>query len=382
MKRIFKVLMLSIMAFVLVACTADKDSGETVKLGLNMDSSGGGADYGQVEVEGAKLAVKQFNEKGGFNGKEVELVIYDNKTDEQEAYRLQTVLAEAGVFAIIGATTSGTSAMAIKASGEQGVPTISPSATADATTNDGVKGYDFGYRICFADSYQGIVMVNFALQKDFKNIAILADNSSSYAQGLAKTFKETLVQKGGTIVHEEYYSKGAEDFNVFWTNIKAMDNVDAVFIPGYFSEVGLIIRQARANGVDLPILGVDGYESTQLISIAGAKALNNVFYSNHYSNTYSSAEHQAFVKAYEAEYGRKPNAFGALAFDAANLALDALVRAGEADPKKVNEAIKATVDFIGVTGSTSIDELHNAQKSAYIIELVDGVEANAVLVNP
>lgn len=381
MKHLMKLMLVVGCVLVLFGCS-NKSDADTVKLGLNMDTSGAGADYGQVEVEGIKLAVKLFNEKGGFNGKDVELVTYDNGTSNEEAYRLQTVLAEEGVFAIVGATTSGTSSMAIKASGEQKVPTISPSATQDNVTNDGTAGYPYGYRMCYSDSYQGVVMVNFAVEKNWKNVVILADNSNDYAKGLSETFAKELKAKGGNVVHQEFYTEGEEDFNVFWTKVKGMTNVDAVFIPGYYGEVGLIIKQARTNGVDLPILGVDGYESTQLIDIAGAEALNNVYYSNHYSNTYSGDDHKAFVEAYEKEYNRKPNAFSALAFDAANLALEALVKAGEANPEKVNEVIESMKDFKGVTGTTSIDELHNAIKSVYIIELKDGVEASATVVNP
>lgn len=386
MKRMTKFIFLACLPFVLAACGDDSSNnsggdGEVI-LGANFDTSGAGADYGQVELEGFELAVKLYNEAGGFNGEEVQTKVYDNTTDQQEAYRLQTVLAEEGAFAIVGATTSGTSAMAIQASTEQGVPTISPSATADGTTNDGETGFDYGYRICFSDSYQGVVMANYAAEEGYNNIAILSDNSSDYAVGLTETFKSQAEEDNLNIVYEEFYSAGEEDFNVFWTTVGGMDDVDAVFIPGYYDEVGLIIRQARANGVDLPILGVDGYESTQLIDIAGAEALNNVFYSTHYATSFSSEEHQAFVKAYEEEYNRQPNAFSALAFDAANLALDALERAGEPDPEAVNEEIQNTVDFQGVTGSTTIDELHNARKSTYIVELVDGVEDSATVIEP
>lgn len=380
-----KILIVLSALLVLTACgSSSKGGSSNLILGMNFDLSGGGASYGQAESKGAKLAVKLYNENGGFKGEDVVVKEYDNQTIEAEANRVQTVLAdEDGAFAIVGATTTGTSIAANKASREYKVPTVSPSATADDVTNDGKKGYEFNYRVCFADSFQGITMANFATNNlKVSNVAILGDSSSTYAKGLTEYFDTQFTANGGKVVATEYYVKGDKDFSSVLTKFKGNDSIEAIFVPGYYDEVGIIIKQAREFGIDLPIIGVDGFESPELLNIAGPQSLNNVYYSNHYSNSLDSAERTAFVEAYKKEYGEEPNGFAALAFDAANLVLDALDRAGAPDPELVNKAIYETKDLKGVTGSVSFDDLHNAVKSAVVIELVDGVDSNATLINP
>lgn len=387
MKKILKVLaVVFVLASVTACASGNKDGGGNSELliGFNFDLSGAGASYGQVESKGAKLAVKLFNENGGFNGQDVKIKEYDGQSNEEESYRVQTVLAtDEKVFGIVGATLSGTTVSAVKASSEHKVPTISPSATADTVTNDGKTGIPYGYRVCFADSFQGVTMANFATENlGLKNVAILADSSSDYAKGLTEYFTEQLHDNGGTIVDTKYYVRGETDFNTVLTSMRGLSNIEAIFIPGYYEEVGLIIRQARELGIDVPIIGVDGFESPELIKLAGAENLNNIYYSNHYSDSLDSPERTAFVEAYKKEYNEEPNAFAALSFDATNLMLDALVRAGSPDPQKVDEAIQATKDFKTVTGTVTIDELHNAVKSAVVINLENGVDASSTLVHP
>lgn len=384
MKRFFKYSMTAVVALTLAACSAsDKPSGDAkLVLGVNYDLTGAGAQYGAAELKGTQLAIKLYNENGGFNGEDVVLQVLDGKSEAQESYQAQTKLAEDGVFAIVGATISGTSAQAVKASGEQEVPTVSPSATADEVTNDGTKGYPYGYRVCYSDMFQAVTMANFTKDKGFTKVGIIGDNSNPYAKGLIDKYEEMAPDLGIDILWTETFSKGETDFSSILTKVKNDKDVEALFIPGYYSEVGPLLNQAHALGVDLPVLGVDGYESDEFIDLAGADALNNVFYSNHYSTLIDSSAHTAFVEAFEKEYNEKPNGFAALAFDATNLILDALERAGAPDPKKVNEAIQSTKGFEAVTGVISIDELHNAEKATYVVELKDGVEVDATIVNP
>ena len=383
MKRFIKYSMMAVLALSLAACSTDKPSdGTKVVLGANFDLTGAGAQYGEAEKKGTELAVKLYNEAGGFKGENVELIIVDGKSDPQESYQAQTKLAEKGVFAIVGATISGTSEQAVRASGEVEVPTVSPSATTDLVTNDGTKGHPYGYRVCYSDMFQAVTMANFTKDKGFTKVAVIADSSSEYAQGLSKKYIETVEDLGVAVVVTEYYTAGDSDFSAMLTKVKGNPNVEAMFIPGYYSEVGPLLAQAHDLGLNLPVLGVDGYESNEFIELAGAEALNNVFYSNHYSKLIDSEAHSKFVDAFEKEYGEKPNGFSALAYDATNLVLDALGRAGEADAKKVNEAIKNTKNFEAVTGVISINDLHNAEKATYVVELKDGVEVNATIVEP
>lgn len=391
MKKIVKILAVGLVLAVLTGCSnggtgsgSNSGGNSNLIIGFNFDLSGGGASYGKVESNGAKLALKLFNEAGGFRGEEVKYKEYDGQSSEPESYRVQTVLAtDDKVFGIVGATLSSTSVSAVKASGEHKVPTISPSATADDVTNDGKKGRPYGYRICFSDSFQGVTMANFTANNlKLKNVAILADSSSDYAKGLTKFFTKQFKDNGGNIIDTKYYVEGETDFNTVLTSIRSLENLEAIFIPGYYQEVGLIVRQARELGIMVPIVGVDGFESPELIKLAGAENLNNVYYSNHYSDSLDSPERNAFVEAYKNEYNEAPNGFAALAFDATNLMLDALVRADDVSAEKVNEAIKSTKDFKVVTGSVSIDDLHNAVKSAVVIKLENGVDTSSTLVNP
>lgn len=386
MKKIFKVLAVVLIVASLTACSSNGNDGGNSELliGFNFDLSGVGASYGQAESKGAKLALKLYNENGGFNGQDVAFKEYNGQSSEAESYRVQTVLAtDDKVFGIVGSTLTGTTISAVKASGEHKVPTISPSATADDVTNNGKTAKPFGYRVCFSDSFQGVTMANFATNDlDVTKVAILADNSSDYAKGLTKFFTEQFDKNGGEIIETSYYVRGETDFNTVLTSIRGLNDLEAIFIPGYYEEVGLIIRQARELGITVPILGVDGFESPELVNLAGTDNLSNVYYSNHYSDSLDSPERKAFVEAYTAEYNEAPNGFAALAFDATNLMLDALNRAGEADPLKVDAAIAATKDFKTVTGSVTIDDLHNAVKSAVVIELDKGVDVKATLVNP
>lgn len=383
MKRLLKLSITALIALSLAACGAkDADNDAKLLLGANLDLTGPGQQYGEAELEGIELAVKLYNENGGFDGQDVELKVLDGKSEEQESYLAQTTLAEDGVFAIVGATISSTSAQAVLASGEMEVPTVSPSATADDVTNDGTQGYPFGYRVCYSDMFQAVTMANYTVEQGFTKVGVIGDNSSDYAQGLSEKYIETVEAQGVEVVVEEYYTEGESDFSPMLTKVKNNSEVEALFIPGYYSEVGPLLKQAHALGLDLPVLGVDGYDSGEFVDLAGADALNNVYYSNHYSSNIQSDAHVAFVEAFEAEYGKAPGGFAALAFDATNLVLDALERAGKADPIAVNDAIKSTVDFEGVTGVISIDDLHNAKKATYVVELKDGVEVGATIVEP
>lgn len=384
MKRFIKYSMMGLVALSLAACSAtDKPSANTkLALGVNYDLSGAGAQYGAAELTGTELAIKLYNEAGGFKGENVELIVLDGKSDAQEAYQAQTKLAEDGVFAILGATLTATSEQAVRASGEMEVPTVSPSATADHVTNDGTTGKPYGYRVCYSDMFQAVTMANFTKDQGFTKVAVIGDNSSEYAQGLSKEYIATAEALGVEIVMQEYYSEGEADFSAMLTKVKGNSEVEALFIPGYYGTVGPLLKQARELGVDLPVLGVDGYESDEFVKLAGEAALNNVYYTNHYSKLIDSEAHTKFVEAYEKEYGSKPNGFAALAYDATNLVLDALERAGEADPAKVNDAIQNTKNFEAVTGVISIDEKHNAEKATYVVELKDGVEVDTTIVQP
>jgi branched-chain amino acid transport system substrate-binding protein len=374
MKRV--VLLLTSVLVVLsliVGCSKSADNSDTIKLGVNYELSGNVATYGRSSVEGIELAVKEINEAGGIDGKKIELVKYDNKSDVAEATTLTTkLITQDKVLAVMGPATSGAFKGTIPVAMQNKVPVVSGSATADDVTVDesGVKEYAF--RICFNDSYQGTGMANYALNNLNKSKAVvIMDSSSDYGKGLAENFTKTFEAGGGTIVAQEAYVAGDTDFNSIITKIKDED-FDVIFIPGYYEEAGLIIKQAREQGIDVPILGADGFDSPELVNLAGADALNDVYFSNHYSSLDQDPVVQDFIKSFESEYGKQPDAFNALGYDLARFVVEGVKRAEKLDGESVKNALEAIEDFNGVTGNFSVDENHNPVKALIVIELKDG----------
>lgn len=347
---------------------------ETVKVGLNYELSGNVATYGQGLTNGIELAVEEINKNGGVLGKQIELVKVDNKSDNAEAANVSTRLATRDkVVAILGAATSGNTKAASPAAMQNKIPLISGSATADDVTVDSNgKVREYVFKISFSDSFQGVTMANFAFNDlALKNAAVLIDNTSDYSKGLAESFKKTYAALGGNLLTEEAYQAKDTDYKAVLTKIKAL-NPDVLFVPGYYEEVGLIVKQARELGLNVPILGGDGYDSPKLVEIAGAGTLNKVYYSNHYSSMDNSPEVVKFQEAFNAKYGKVTDAFNALGYDLGYFLADAIKRAGAADPVKIKDALASTKDFKGITGTLSIDANHNPVKAVTILEVKDG----------
>ncbi len=360
------------------ADTKDAD-GATIKIGINMELSGDVASYGESTVNGIEMAIDEVNKAGGINGKTVEIVKYDNKSDAAEATTLATkLMTEDKVVAILGPATSGAFKAEIPVANDNKVPVISGSATADDVTVDASGVKEYAFRICYNDSYQGTAMANFALnEKAAKSVVIIKDSSSDYGKGLAESFTATYTANGGTIVTEEAYVKGDTDFNAILTKIKDME-FDAIFIPGYYNEAGLIIKQARALGISVPILGADGFDSPSLLELAGAEALSDVYFSNHYSSLDEDPIVVDFIAAFNEKYGQDPDAFNALGYDLAKFACDAIGRTSDVTGEAVKDALASTTDFTGVTGSFSVDENHNPVKSIVVIEMQNGEAVSSV----
>ena len=379
MKRILSITLIAVMAITLLAgCGGPAANANEIKIGINYELSGGVATYGQSSVEGIEMAIEEINAAGGINGKKLVAVKYDTKSEPAEATTLATkLMTQDKVVAIMGPATSGSFKATIPVANKNKVPVASGSATADDVTVDenGVKEYAF--RICFSDYFQGEIMATYALDNLSKSKAvIIMDSSSDYAKGLAASFKNVFTAGGGTIVAEEAYLDGDTDFNAVITSIKSKD-FDVVFIPGYYEEVGLIIKQARAQGIDAPVLGADGFDSPELINLAGAEALNNVFFSNHYSSLDKDPLVIKFIEDFKAKYGKEPDAFNALGYDLAKFVADGISRADKLNGESIKNALETTKDFVGVTGSFSVDENHNPVKSIVVIGLKDGVQATS-----
>ncbi|AVX32282.1 amino acid/amide ABC transporter substrate-binding protein, HAAT family [Carboxydocella thermautotrophica] len=356
-----------------------------IKIGGNFETTGGVATFGQAAVNGIKLAFKKKNEAGGvLGGKKLELVVADNKSEPAESANATTKLINQDkVVAILGATTSSNTLAAVPVVTASQVPLLSTSATnPKVTVNENGQVNEWVFRACFIDPFQGTVMANFAT-KDLgaKTAAIMIDTSSDYSKGLASFFKEAFTKNGGTIVAEEGYVQKDTDFKAVLTKIKGK-NPDVIYVPGYYEEVGKIIKQGRELGITVPFMGGDGWDSPKLVDIAGAEALNGTYFSNHYAATDPDPEVQKFVEEYKKEYGQVPDSMAVLGYDAALMLIDAIERAGAADPAKIKEALAATKDLKVVTGTITLNEQHNPIKTAAILEMKDGKQVFRTKVNP
>jgi branched-chain amino acid transport system substrate-binding protein len=353
-------------------------TGDTILIGINYELSGPVATYGQSSVDGIEMAVDEINEAGGIDGKQIQLVIYDNKSEPAEATTLATkLMTQDNVLTVIGPATSGSFKATIPEANRNEIPVVSGSATADDVTVTDAGVQEYAFRTCFNDSFQGTAMARYALNTlDATTAVVVMDNSSDYAKGLAENFIATFTEGGGEIVGQEAYVAGDTDFNVILTRIRAQE-FDVIYLPGYYNEAGLIIGQARGLGITAPILGADGFDSPTLLDLAGADALNDVFFSNHYSSLDQDENVQAFIENYRGIYGIEPNAFNALGYDTAYFVADAIARATELTGPAIQQAMAETENFVGVTGTFSIDENHNPVKSIVVIELADGVQASS-----
>ncbi|NLO39309.1 MAG: ABC transporter substrate-binding protein, partial [Ruminiclostridium sp.] len=354
-----------------------------IKIGINYELSGEVATYGQSSVDGIELAIEQVNAAGGINGKKITAIKYDNKSEPDQATTLANkLIVQDKVIAILGPATSGSFKAEIPVANKNKVPVASGSATADDVTVTSAGVQEYAFRVCFSDSFQGTVMANFALNNlSAKSAVIIMDSSSDYGKGLAKNFKDTFVAAGGTIVAEEAFVAKDTDFNAILTKIKGQ-TFDVIYIPGYYNEAGLIIKQARAQGINAPVLGADGFDSPTLLELAGASALNDVYFTNHYSSLDKDPAVVKFIVDFKAKYNKEPDAFNALGYDCAKFMIEAIGRAESYTGEAVKNALETTKGFVGVTGTLSVDENHNPVKSIVVIGLKDGVQDSSLKVNP
>ena len=346
---------------------------DTIKIGANLEMTGGSASFGASATNAAKLAINEYNTKGGFKGKKVELVIADNKSEAAESASAMQKLVQDKVVAVIAPIASSSVIAGAQINQDSKVLAISPTASnPKVTVDEKGKVRPYLFRASFIDPFQGSVMAAFATKSlKAKTAAIYIDNSSDYAKGLAKYFEEEFVKAGGQIVIKEAYLQKDTDFKATLTKIKAT-NPEVIFVPGYYQEVGLIIKQSRDLGMKMPVLGGDGWDSVQLTNIAGAENLENTFFCNHYSAEDKSPKVTSFVEAYQKAYGQVPDSSAALAYDATWMIIKAMERADSTDPVKIRDEMEKTKDHDGVSGKTTLNATHDAVKGAVIIAYQGG----------
>lgn len=350
------------------AATGGGGTGDIV-VGEFASLTGSEAAFGQSSHKGTQLAFEEINAAGGLLGRKFKHLIEDTQSKPGESATIaRKFITRDKVVAILGEVASGRSLEAAPFCQQQGIPMISPSSTNPKVTETG----DFVFRVCFIDPFQGKLLSDFASKTlKVKRVAILSDVSSAYSVGLAQYFKQPFVAGGGQVLVEQKYTSKDKDFKAQLTAIKGA-NPDGICVPGYYTEVGLIVKQARELGLTVPIFGGDGWEAQELIQIAGGKALENTFYSTHFSPANTAPEAQKFVTAFKARFnGETPDAMAALGYDSALALIEAIKKAGSTDGKKLKEAL-AGIDFVGATGRTKLDAKRDATKPAVIITTENG----------
>ncbi len=358
-----------------VGCKKEGSSGSAssgsetseIKIGEYGSMTGSEATFGVSTHDGVQLAVKERNVAGGIKGQKLKLISYDDQGKSQEVVTAVTrLIQQDNVVALIGEVASSRSIAGGQVAQRLGVPMISPSSTNPQVTEIG----DMISRVCFIDPFQGFVGASFAKnQLKFDKAATLYNRAQAYSAGLNEEFRKAFVKLGGQILIEQAYGDGDNDFSAQLTAIREK-KPQFVYIPGYYTEVVNIARQARKLGLTSPLIGGDGWVSEDLKN--AGDALDGCYFSDHYSQEDKRPEVQEFLKKYKAEYNKTPDSMAALGYDAANLLFDAMGRSGSLSGKDLAAAIAATKDFKGVTGAITINEQRDATKLAVIQRLQGG----------
>ncbi|HET6974780.1 MAG TPA: ABC transporter substrate-binding protein [Pyrinomonadaceae bacterium] len=357
-----------VIACLLSACNPQAGGGDKVRIGVFMSTTGSTANFGISSVNGIKMAADEINAAGGINGKQVELLVQDDRSDASEAATIVTkFVTQDQVHAVIGEVASSRSIAAAPIAQNAKIPMLTPSSTNPEVTKKG----DFIFRSCFIDPYQGAAIAQFAAKTlGAKNAAIMVDRKNDYSTGLEKVINETFAKFGGKIVATQSYQEGDQDFNAQLTSLKGA-NPEVIFVPGYYNDVGLIAKQARDKGITVPLIGGDGWDSEQLYKIGGT-ALNGSYFTNHYSPFDTDPRVVKFVNDYKTRYNSTPDALAATAYDAANIMFDAIKRSKSLSGTDIRDALQATNAFPGVTGTVTFNQQRDAVKPIVMIEIKPG----------
>lgn len=363
--------------FLMAGCTKKADQ-NVIKVGEFGSLTGSEATFGISTHEGIILAVNEVNEQGGIHGKKIKVVTVDDQGKPEEAAAAVTKLITSDkVVALLGEVASSRSLAGAPIAQRYQVPMLSPSSTNPKVTQVG----DYIFRTCFIDPFQGKVMANFAYNTlKVRKAAILRDVKSDYSVGLSEFFTKTFEELGGKVVSDLSYTGGDVDFKAQLTAIRAK-KVDGIFIPGYYTEVGLIARQARELGLKMPLLGGDGWDSERLSEIGGA-ALENSYFSNHYTSESKEPRVVEFVERFKKAHGKVPDGLAAMGYDAALVLIDALKRTKNQTSHEIRDALAQTKNFQAVSGVISLNENRDAEKAAVVLVVKNGQFKYVETVNP
>lgn len=368
-------LSLAVAVLALTACTKKTDE---ILVGEYGSLTGSEATFGLSTNKGIRLAFDEANAKGGIKNRKLKLITLDDQGKDTEAAQAVTrLITQNNVVAVLGEVASGRSKAAAPIAQQNRIPMITPSSTNPDVTKIG----DYIFRVCFIDPFQGYVMAKFMTENlKLKKAAILRDVKNEYSVGLADVFATEIKKMGGEVVADVSYQAGDLDFKSQLTSIKSK-NPEAIFIPGYYTDVGLIAQQARQLGIKAPFLGGDGWDSPKLSEI-GKESINGGYFSNHYTTESTDPKVIEFIAKFKAKFNETPDGLAAMGYDAAIILIAAMERATELTPKAIRDELAKTKDFLAVTGKITINEERNAVKPAVVVK-VDGLNNRYVTtVNP
>jgi branched-chain amino acid transport system substrate-binding protein len=356
---------LGLLALALAALSGAAQAADTLKVGAVFPISGGQSTYGEESLNGADLALDDLKAKDAALAGKITMIREDEKSNPVDAAAAAKKLLNVDnvdiVFGSVASSNTLSMADSVVAAGK---PLVTPASTNPSVTQKG----DLVFRTCFIDPFQGSVLASFATTNlSAKTAAILLDHKSDYSKGLAQYFEEAFKAAGGTIVATEAYEQGKKDFKTQLTKIRAK-KPDVLLVPGYYSEVGLIMKQAKQMGYKVPMLGGDGWDSPTLYELAGADAVTGHYFSSHFSPDDQDPMVQKFVKDYTARYKKAPGAMAALGYDGILVIADAFKRAGSNDPQAMKKALASTSGFKGVSGAITINQNRDAEKEAVVLK--------------
>src|SRR3954469_13862593 len=351
----------------LISVSAFSLHAQEIVIGQYASLTGSEATFGINSSNGVALALEEVNNQGVLGGRKIKIITEDDQSKPgQPSAAVKKLVSSDKVIAVIGEIASSRSLEAAPICQEAKVPMVSPGATNARVTEVG----DYIFRVCFIDPFQGTVMAKFALDNlKATKVAILTDVRNDYSVGLTQYFKEYFEAHGGKVVSERSCSGGGtdRDFRAQLTSIKTAQP-DAIFVPGYYTEAGLIAKQARSLGIKVPLMGGDGWDSPKLSEIGGA-AMDGCFFSTHFSPQDTNPKVQDFVKKYREKFNTMPDGMAPLGYDAMMILADAIKTAGGTDAAKIRDALTQVKDYEGVTGKITIDSKRNANKSAVVLKV-------------
>jgi branched-chain amino acid transport system substrate-binding protein len=360
----------------------NQTTGNTIKIGVNMELSGAAAGYGNSQKQGIQMAADEINQNGGINvngkKKKIKLIIRDNKTSTNTSASVAAQLVNNDkVAAIVGPATTNAGTAEIPNITKAAVPSVSPSATdPNYTLQKNGKVQPYVFRACYQNNFQGSTAAKFMTNTlKAKRVAVYADNSSDYGTGLAKAFKKAYT---GKIVDSQFFTAGDKDFNAVLTSFKSK-KIDAIYAPGYYTELGLIIKQARQAGINVPIVGSDGMADPKLVQIAGDQNASKIYYTTPFSTRVAKDNPTAvkFMKKYQARYHQEAPTFSALAYDSVYMIKQAIENEKSADSVKIAKGLAKIKNFDGVTGKITMNKNHDPEKPIAIEQLTDGKVSNS-----